>query len=397
MIVVLLFLPANVLAITSDQKQRIQYDATWYSPGNGCNLAGISGSGPLYGPAFPTISDPNLLDNNIKTYISHNAPGSGLMEITGDIVALGKQYNVNPALLVAVGTKETHLGTDGGIGNPPQYNFWGARGSGSSWQTFSDYKDSVESYYKNLRGGLYDKVWAKGNAATVDDIIYIASPPSENSTAAYVEFVHSAMKQMLDGQGNSATASSITTSSASACGGSIGNVSTDGYAFPVAPQTKNGNSGLSALSALPCLSTSCHHDGTPAFDIGRQPGSDASTGAAVYAISDGTVDMLHTYIDAKAGPIPGCFSLQFHSSKDNYWYWYGHIQNPRVTNGQTVTAGTQLAEIGLRKCTGNGSDPHVHIDRGCVINGVPQKGGRVECRDPGLIPLMNSLFESLPS
>jgi hypothetical protein len=94
--------------------------------------------------------------------------------------------------------------------------------------------------------------------------------------------------------------------------------------------------------------------------------------------------------------ISGCYSLQLHSSKDNFWYWYGHIQNVRVNNGEAVRAGQQLAEIGKRACTGNGSDPHLHIDRGCVRGGVPQRGGRVSCRDPGIIAIINSLFEALP-
>jgi len=398
-----------VVALSAAQKKSLQLGIYYFNKNRndslGCSSTdsdipkGPGGTGPLYGPRFPKISDKAKLIDNIRAYIQDNYPDSGLKD--GDnprwFVQFGEQYDVNPVMLVLVGVKETGLGTDGGVGDPPQHNFWGRRGDGpGGFSSFANYKDSIEEYNKNLRRGLYDDLWAKGDAVTVSDIIFRATPPSDgNDTAAYVAFINATMGKILDGLGSEVLAAITEDPALNSClgggGGSVGSVSTAGYAFPVAPQRQSQNSGLPFLSALPCGSGSCHHDGTAAFDIGRQPGSDASAGAPVYAITNGTVDLLHIY-----DGIAGCFSLQFHSSKDNYWYWYGHLQNPRVTNGQTVKAGTQIAEVGLRKCTGNGSDPHVHIDRGCVEGGVPQKGGRESCRDPGMTPLINSLFNSLP-
>lgn len=169
-------------------------------------------------------------------------------------------------------------------------------------------------------------------------------------------------------------------------------VSIDGHAWPVAPATKSGNGGVDGLSNLPCNSSSCHHDNTPAFDLGRQPGGDASTGAAVYAISDATIKNVR----ASYQGIAGCQSIQVVSTTDGFWYWYGHIQNVTANENQKVTVGTQVAIIGQRKCTGNGSLPHLHIDRGCIRNGVKQAGGSVSCRDPGMIDLINSLYKALP-
>jgi len=174
-------------------------------------------------------------------------------------------------------------------------------------------------------------------------------------------------------------------------GNSCTGISIDGYSFPVAPQRKSQNGGLSAMSALPCNRIACHHDGSPAFDISAKPGGDSAVGKAIYAINGGVVKQIRSTYKGQVG----CQSFQL-VGEDGYWYWYGHIQGVSVGENQTVTAGQQIATLGERRCTGNGSDPHLHIDRGCVTNGVKRPGGSDACRDPGLTPLMNNLFENLP-
>lgn len=197
-------------------------------------------------------------------------------------------------------------------------------------------------------------------------------------------------KGVLKNYGNGAPtgSSQMPAGDCSSAPGGPGNVDATGYSFPVEPQTKSGNGGVAGLSALPCTggAGACHHDNTPALDLGRQPGGDGSTGAAVYAFHDGTIENLHLYQG-----IAGCYSLQLKAS-DTWYYWYGHLGNPSVKNGQVVTAGQQLAEIGRRACTGNGSLPHLHIDRGC--DHLP--GGSVKCRDAGIIDIMNKLYQNLP-
>lgn len=167
-----------------------------------------------------------------------------------------------------------------------------------------------------------------------------------------------------------------------------GSVNTAGYSFPVAPQRKSQNGGAPAMSALPCNSTTCHHDGTPAFDISRKPGGKtAAVGTPVYAIMDGTIKRINNAYDN----IQGCQSLQL-AAKDGYWYWYGHLQSVKVKLNQQVSAGQQLAVIGASKCA-KGSDPHLHIDRGLPKG---KEGGMECCREPGMIGLINSLFNELP-
>ena len=195
-------------------------------------------------------------------------------------------------------------------------------------------------------------------------------------------------------------ASNIGATNACDVTGAIGSVNTEGYAWPVAPQTKDQNGGVAGLSQLPCPGGTCHHDRTPAFDLGRKPGGDDQVGAPVYAIVDSEVDGLSDNYKGQAG----CFSIQLKGTQkaengkqvDNFYYANLHLQKPLVKKGQQVKAGTQIAEIGARRCTGNGSTPHLHIDRGCIINNVPQRGGRDECRDPKFVDLINKLYNELP-
>lgn len=159
-----------------------------------------------------------------------------------------------------------------------------------------------------------------------------------------------------------------------------GIVNSDGYSFPIAGSQDEIYSGYS----WPCPGI-CHHDRTPAFDLSHTD-DDSSVGIGVFAIHDGTIANLKTYKG-----IAGCYSFQL-VGDDGWHYWYGHVGAVFVENGERVTAGQQITTIGLRKCTGNGSYPHLHIDRG-----FPQgrNGGSDCCRDPDITPLMNTLYDQL--
>lgn len=160
------------------------------------------------------------------------------------------------------------------------------------------------------------------------------------------------------------------------------------YGWPVAPARQSENGGVPGTSALPCNSNSCHHDGTPAFDISRKPGEDAAVGTPVFAIVSGRIENRRDTYQGRAG----CQTIQL-VGEDGYWYWYGHVQGIEKANGDEVTAGEQIAIIGQRKCTGNGSLPHLHIDRGSP-KGHP--GGSVGSRDAGMLNIINTLFNNMP-
>ena len=173
-------------------------------------------------------------------------------------------------------------------------------------------------------------------------------------------------------------------------------VTIDGYAFPIAAGKKSDiDSFGGALSLLPCNSAGgCHHNETRdrggfAFDIGvKGYGPDRSENAPVYAISDGTVQR----VDRERNGAP-CTSFQLESSKDGYSYWYGHLaSNPSIRNGQRVRVGQQIGKVGPSICADR-TAPHLHIDRGYPKG---HGGGQTCCRDEGIIPLINKLYEALP-
>lgn len=167
----------------------------------------------------------------------------------------------------------------------------------------------------------------------------------------------------------------------SSTGGS-GLVDPSGYSFPLAPQTR----AVGGISVGQQVAT--HHDGTPAYDLFSPINS-----ANVYAITSGVVD----YIDTNFKGVAGCTAMQLHAD-DTYYYAFLHMKEPVIAEGTRVVAGQLLGKIAdsasfPEACRGSGS--HLHIDRGCVINGEPQFAGHDECRDPDFIPFLSKLYEGL--
>lgn len=178
-------------------------------------------------------------------------------------------------------------------------------------------------------------------------------------------------------------------------------ISAEGYAFPARLTKETADNGwYGSKPYWPCK-TWCHHDETPAFDIShtdrRTINEEASEGIEVLAIYGGEIKMFNT---AYAGQ-QGCYAFQL-AGDDGWMYWYGHLRaHPDVDlrNGLRVEVGKPIAQIGERRCTGNGSYPHLHIDRGSPKGshggGVVLDDGSVCCRDWGFVPLINGLYETL--
>lgn len=168
----------------------------------------------------------------------------------------------------------------------------------------------------------------------------------------------------------------------SECSAESGIVNTDGYAMPVNLDVVAGQ--------LPCQAFTCHHDGTPAADLGIV---EKWEGSPVYAIFAGKISNLHYRAGFGASPAPHeCVSLQLEGD-DGWKYWYGHVRAPKVANGQKVKAGQQLAVIGQSACADD-TPPHLHIDRGSPKGSL---GGSECCRDPGFIPLLNKIYKDAQS
>lgn len=200
-----------------------------------------------------------------------------------------------------------------------------------------------------------------------------------------------------------------------ACGGS--GIVTGNYSFPVAPQTRRDYGNLpctpgsgkkifnvnykDAYGKTTRIST-CHGDHSPAFDL--MYGNGEAAGKPIYAITDGRIAKVNrNYVikERKNDPGKPCGSIQFQSTngQESTYYWYGHIlPGNNVAAGKEFKAGEQIGIVATKdygsRCWGG--TPHLHIDRGCIVNNKPQTGGNDSCRDPQFLQDLQKIWENLP-
>lgn len=217
--------------------------------------------------------------------------------------------------------------------------------------------------------------------------------------SAYAQKVKSMIKNVqeeLKKQGKPISSELETTAdggSSSNCVGSSGNgIVVDGFSFPVGELKK---SQVGTNDGMPCNNSGgCHHDSTPAFDIGKAKSGSSnilgsgSEGLPVYAIEDGEIVQLRSSYDG----VEGCPSYQLKGAS-GWVYWYGHTKNETIKVGSKVKAGEKIAEIGPSKCA-KGSEPHLHIDRGTPKG---HYGGSPSSRDSSINEVINKLWEGLPN
>lgn len=270
-----------------------------------------------------------------------------------------------------------------------------ADNSGTSFDVTdrSQYKSGVTRITKKSdKSSWIFYAWADESTDSGDLFGYSASnPPSGNGTT----------------QENSdaccETSGAITTA----------NINGHKYAFPIAGATKAnylnpGGDSTSYLSSLPCSSSAegaCHHE-YYAVDMGVRMkmikgGSDPdfeecgeafmcySVGAEVVAPIAGTVTKAsHSYSGAVPGYEDKCGSVTL-AGEDGNTYWLGHLSEAglAVEDGQAVSAGDKLGEVGIPPCA-QGTQSHLHIDNYFLPEQADSAYWTVD--------LMNQLWEHLP-
>ncbi len=262
------------------------------------------------------------------------------------------------------------------------------------WTGVTQSKDSPPEYgWQQPQTGT--PAGYKGRVAGLTPIARdaIGAIQGENRGAVGDVLLYEWANQETDRPGTVTDGSNATVASLGGCVNGA-QVNVDGYAWPIGLGKETSDNGWSRTGlGWPCL-TFCHHDGTPAFDIAHtdtvKSGVDSATaGTPIYAIFNGKLANVGPYHD-----IPGCLAFQV-EAEDGFHYWYGHLSptpGKPIQAGQHVKAGDQVAVVGVRKCTGNGSYPHLHIDRGAPKGA---DGGYDCCRDKGFVPLMNGLYAGL--
>ncbi len=411
---------------------------------------GIVGSGGVgssgYNPislTYPSFPNKDEIVTNLKKYISESfssSPFASSPQYVDYIFSASEQKNVNPLLILSVAKQENGFGS-GKSGAVENNNYFGMKESdnekvqlygpyikfGTPEEGIEFFIGRVEAHVKTPSGN-YSELTNFYEYLSIHQMGFIAYPneyPAQaqgaNATPKYligdpvmggvlVSWDTTANDNRTDGYKgktynpgiyfsnsivfiNKITGLSLSpvpvrgTSTDTACQqvepGVSGLVDSTGYAFPLEPQTK------SVGGVTDNQTQTRHHDKTPAFDLFSTDSAD------VYAIFGGTP----TFINTSFKGIEGCSTIQF-LADDGFYYWYGHLKNVVVSQGVHIEVGTKMAEIADKTNFGSdcwGGGPHLHIDRGCSINGVPQTGGRDECRDPDFIPFLSSLYSRLPS
>ncbi len=434
--------PSNAEDIRSFNNDTSWFDAT---EGSNCALAGvtISGESPFLtgNPItlrYPEISNEELFAKAMEDFIRHAAPRSPWLDIENlgaKLAAEGKARDINPMLIIVIGRHETQLGT---IQNSSaRYNnSFGNKGENPPGSPDTDYKiypsfeaslfgrgsftEAVEARlegqhpsYKDVTN-MYEYlsvhvsgqiIYPDSNTASYDSTMgVVIDADGEDGYAGPLQYFENAINWIGDMTGM--TISGIPTQDGADCtAGCIAKYNDVTVSFPVEPCTKRD------YTTLPCNNShsytnqygitkqilGCHHDGSPAFDLYWQPYEEMG-GRKVFAVSDGRI----VNAPNRYHGVDGCYSIQFFSTTENRYYWYGHLQKAPdyIQPGQeNIKAGQPIAEVGSMELKNRGCSPgppHLHIDRGCVSpGGVPQHGGSDDCRDPDYVVQLNTIWEGL--
>lgn len=431
----------QVIALSTEQKKAFQSGSGDFfnveQSGGACAslVSGFVGNWDPLTLEYPAIPDEAQVINNTKQYISDNysrSPFASNLEYVDQIFILSKANNVNPLLVMAIAKQENGFGQAASSATANN-NYFGIT-SASGYPTVNDYakfptvEEGIDYFVEKVGRhvvnpeGPYEGLSNFYEYLSIHQVGLIAYPgeypegaPGRDATPPYLTYdrrmdVYTSWDETRNSHQpgspvynpgiyysnsirliNTLTGLSLSEAPAKGpaspggCAPQNGLVNTEGYSFPLAPQQKIGYSGL------PCSNPAgCHHDKTPAFDLSHPE----VTGATVYAITSGTIDKINEQD-------PGwCQSIQL-AADDGYFYWYGHVIDVSVNEGDTVSSGQPIAKVATwteeHTCAGTSSGAHLHIDRGCVLDGVKQRGGSDSCRDLEFISFLIAIYEKLPS
>lgn len=105
---------------------------------------------------YPSGVDPAQVGICLDAYMKSVVPSSPLIGHGVVFAQAGQQYNVNPALLIAIGKQESVLGTIGLVKNHP-YNYFGYMGNGGKPSDFASWDDAI-----NVQASFIRRLMDKG-------------------------------------------------------------------------------------------------------------------------------------------------------------------------------------------------------------------------------------------
>ncbi|MBA3947096.1 MAG: glucosaminidase domain-containing protein [Herpetosiphonaceae bacterium] len=134
--------------------------------------------------------------------VSRIVAGTPLAPYATQIYQLGAQATIDPAFALAIWDHESQFGTTGAavanhnMGNlicdaalhPP------ATGCNGRWAVYAAWPDAISDWY-----GYINRRYISKGLTTVEQILYVYAPPSENNTQGYITTVETLMRQWGSG------------------------------------------------------------------------------------------------------------------------------------------------------------------------------------------------------
>src|SRR3954453_9796845 len=148
----------------------------------------------------PVAGPPSISGATVAQVLS--AFHSPLAEIAADIYRLGQEAHIDPAFALAIWRKESQFGTTGAavsthnMGNlvcdaaahPP------AVACSGRWAVYPSWLDAVRDWYAYM-----NRHYVAHGLTTVEAILPVYAPPSENDTAGYIDQVQTWMREWGSG------------------------------------------------------------------------------------------------------------------------------------------------------------------------------------------------------
>lgn len=122
---------------------------SWLSGGQPGNQGGSN-------LTYPSGQSPQTIGQCLDAYMQSVVPSSPLIGKGVTFATAGQSYNVNPALMVAIGQQESALGTAGIVNSHP-YNYYGLTAAGGGWAEFSSWEEAINNQARYLRTNYLDQ------------------------------------------------------------------------------------------------------------------------------------------------------------------------------------------------------------------------------------------------
>ncbi len=160
----------------------------------------VIGSNSCTTPIIPTILNPNKLAEAINGYIRSRNPNSPLNGYGSDFVQAGRNFQVNPMLIVAHAQWETGFGKEGSGIEKGSNNAFGRTATSDQpgieagkykWYKFESFQESIYG-----QASFMKRVYINQGKTDIVSYVNKYAPPNENDTVKYIKEITRIMNKI---------------------------------------------------------------------------------------------------------------------------------------------------------------------------------------------------------